>query len=75
MKKIENLTLEEARMMYRNGEISFEELREVFEMKATNEQKEEYWNCPLFDRSWVIEGYNQKQRDQQWDEFIKSCGE
>ena len=66
--------LEKARANYRNKEITFKQLIEVFEKEATEQEKEALWECPVFDRTGFIMGKNKKQLDDEWDELVKEWG-
>lgn len=66
------MTLQLARKEYKKGNITFNELDKIFEDKATEKQKQQYWNQPLFDRPGFIIGKSQKERDKEWNDLI-SC--
>ena len=64
------MEISEARKQYKKGNISFLELNKIFKEKATKEQLDEFWNAPVFDRPYIVEGLNQAQRDACFNEII-----
>jgi len=62
-KKQKQRELNIARQKYNKGEITFKGLHVIFFENGTDEDKQEFWKSPVFDRPWVIEGLNQKERD------------
>jgi hypothetical protein len=59
-----------ARQKYKNGEITFKELDAIFFEKGTDEEIKEFCNSPVFDRPMVVEGLNQKERDNSFNSIF-----
>jgi hypothetical protein len=59
-----------ARQKYKNGEITFKELDAIFFEKGTDEEIDAFCNSPVFDRAGVVEGLNQKERDNNFNSIF-----
>lgn len=70
--KSEIKTLAEARQLYYSSEITFLQLDAAFHRLATDDEKLEFWNAPVFDRAAVVEGKSKEERDAKWDVFVKA---
>mgnify|MGYP003654999749 CR=1 FL=1 len=57
------MELDIARQKHKKGEITFKELHIIFFEKGTDEDKQVFWESPVFDRTWVVKGLDQKERD------------
>ena len=67
MKKI----LTKAREAHKEGTLSYDQLTEIFFGFATKEERDEFWSSPAFDRQWIIEGFNQQERDKMFRDTFK----
>ena len=63
MKKKVKPEIDQAREMYKKGELTFKELDKIFFKNASKEQITEFYNAPVFDRPSVVMGHSQAQRD------------
>lgn len=68
--KLFKMTLNQARLEYHKGNITFKELDKVFFKKASKKEKKRFWNSPVFDRSGVVIGKNQTELDDDFNEII-----
>jgi hypothetical protein len=59
-----------SRQKYRKGEITFNELSLIFFENGTDEDRQEFWKSHVFDRPCVIEGLNQKERDNRFSSMF-----
>ena len=62
-----NMNLKTARQKHKEGEITFKELNLIFFEKATDADKEKFWKSPVFDRPWIIEGFNKSERNKMFE--------
>jgi hypothetical protein len=66
LKFIVNDPLTIARDKYHNNKISFLELDAIFFKFASSQEKEKFWNTPVFDRPNIIIGKSQCEIDKEW---------
>ena len=62
--------LQEMRKKYKNGEIEFKELDKFFFENASTEEKNRFWNAPVFDRPNVVIGMTQEEMDIEFNKII-----
>jgi hypothetical protein len=58
-----NMDLNTARQKHKEGEITFKELSLIFFENGTDEDRQEFWKSPVYDRPWVVEGFNESERN------------
>lgn len=62
--------LEMSRQKFKKGEIDFKTLDFIFFQMATEEQKNEFYSAPIFDRSGIVEGLSKEERKKRFEENI-----
>lgn len=69
-KEVRSKNIQYAREMYKRNEITFKELDKIFFENASDDDLERFYKAPVYDRPMVIEGLNQKQRDEEFNRMI-----
>lgn len=62
--------LEMSRQKFKNREINFKTLDYIFFLMATEEQKNEFYSAPVFDRAGIVEGLSKEERKKRFEENI-----